>query len=64
MQIKAADFPKAVTVAIEKNYPKWIVTEADKTETPKNGTIYEADIKNGNDKKSVAFKEDGTPVNE
>ncbi len=63
-QIKEADLPKAVKDAIDKNYGGWTITEADKTETAKNGTIYEADLKNGNDKKAVAFKEDGTPVTE
>ena len=62
--IAASAFPKAVSDAIKTKYPGYTIAEADKTETAKNGTIYEADIKNGKDKKEVAFKEDGTPVTE
>ncbi|MBA3647086.1 MAG: PepSY-like domain-containing protein [Chitinophagales bacterium] len=63
-EIKASEFPKAVAEAIQKQYPGWIITEADITQTEKNGTIYEAAIKNGKLKKGVAFKEDGIPVKE
>jgi len=63
-KIKAADLPKAVAAAIKLKYPGWANAEADKTETSKHGTIYEADLKNGIKKKAVAFKEDGTPVKE
>ena len=62
--IAVSEFPKAVTNAIQKNYPGWKISEADRTETAKNGLIYEADIKSGIHKKEVAFKEDGTPVKE
>lgn len=55
-------FPDASKVSWGKESPKeW---ESDKTETLKNGTIYEADLKNGKEKKSVAFKENGSPVAE
>ena len=63
-KIKAADLPKAVAAALKMKYPGWAIAEADKTETSKHGTIYEADLKNGMKKKAVAFKEDGTTVKE
>ena len=62
--ITADQLPKAVADAIKKAYPDWKIKEADKTETAKNGLIYEADLKLGSKKKEVAFKEDGTPVAE
>ena len=61
-KINATNLPKAVADAIKSKYPGWTISEADKTETSKHGTIYEADLKKGMDKKSVAYKEDGTPV--
>ena len=61
-KITTDQFPKAVADAIKKAYPNWKIKEADKTETAKNGLIYEADLKLGSKKKGVAFKEDGTPV--
>ncbi|MCX6275262.1 MAG: PepSY-like domain-containing protein [Bacteroidetes bacterium] len=61
-EIPVSQLPKAVAEAIQKQYPGWKITEADKTETAKNGTIYEADLKSGNMKKSLAFKADGTTV--
>ncbi len=61
-EISASQLPKAVSDAIQKQYPNWKITEADKTETAKNGRIYEADIKSGTKKKALAFKEDGTTV--
>lgn len=63
-QIAVSEFPKVVADAIQKLYPGWKITEADRTETAKNGLIYEVDIKSGTQKKEVAFKEDGTPVTE
>ena len=63
-KIKTVDLPKAVLVAINKKYPGCKILEADKTETSKHGTIYEADIKYGSKKTGLAFKENGTPVNE
>ena len=62
--INATDLPKAVSDAIALKYPGWTIAEADKTETLKHGTIYEADLKMGTKKKSVAFKENGLPVKE
>ncbi|MEP7171819.1 MAG: PepSY-like domain-containing protein [Bacteroidota bacterium] len=62
--ILISQLPKAVTDAIQKQYPNWKITEADKTETAKHGTIYEADIKSGTQKKALAFKEDGSTVKE
>lgn len=63
-EINVSELPKAVNDAIQKKYPGWKITEADRTETAKNGLIYEADIKSGIHKKEVAFKEDGTVVTE
>lgn len=63
-KITIAEFPKAVSEAIQTKYPGWKITEADRTETAKNGLIFEADIKSGAQKKEVVFKEDGTPVQE
>jgi hypothetical protein len=62
--IKAASLPSAVASAIKKNYPGYVILEADKTETSKHGTIYEADLKKGKSKRAVAYKEDGTYVKE
>ena len=63
-EIKATSLPTAVANAIKTTYPGWKIAEADKTETSKHGTIYEADLKKGTSKKAVAYKEDGTPVKE
>ncbi|MEI7522912.1 MAG: PepSY-like domain-containing protein [Mariniphaga sp.] len=62
LQIPISGLPKPVNEAIKSQYPGWTITEADKTETLKHGTIYEADLKKGGAKKEVAFKEDGTVV--
>jgi len=62
--INKEELPKAILTVIQKKYPGWIIMEADKTETAKNGTLYEADIKNGTKKLSLALKEDGTVVKE
>jgi hypothetical protein len=62
MVIPVTSLPPAVADAIQKSYPGWKITEADKTDTAKNGLIYEADIKSGTQKKALAFKEDGTVV--
>ena len=40
----------------------WKIVEADLTETAKNGTIYEVDLKKGLKSKSLAFKENGTII--
>ena len=63
-EIKATSLPAAVAAAIKTTYPGWTIAEADKTETSKHGTIYEADLKKGISKKGVAYKEDGKPVKE
>ena len=60
--IKATELPPAVSAIISKEFAGWQITEADKTETFKNGTIYEADLKKGKLKKAVAYKQDGTKV--
>ncbi len=63
-KIAITALPKAVASAIKSKYAGWTITEADQTETAKNGTVYEADLKKGMMKKGVAFKADGTPVAE
>lgn len=63
-KIKIADLPNAVATKLKTKYHGWVITEADKTESLKNGTIYEADLKLGKKKKSLAFKEDGSIVKE
>jgi Putative beta-lactamase-inhibitor-like, PepSY-like len=63
-KIKITDLPKAVAAAIKSSFPGWTIIEADKTETLKNGTVYEADLKKGKTKKGVAFKEDGSRATE
>lgn len=63
-QIKAANLPSAVAASIKSKYPGWVISEADKTESAKHGTIYEADLKKGKLKKDVVFKENGTSVTE
>lgn len=63
-KIYTADLPKAVLDAIRAKYVGWRIVEVDKTESAKHGSIYEADLKKGTKKKGVAFKEDGTLVNE
>ena len=61
-KIAIASLPKPVAAAIKSRYAEWTITEADMTETAKNGTVYEADLKMGKMKKGVAYKADGTPV--
>ncbi len=61
-EIKIADLPKDVSEAILSKYPGWSITEADKTDSAKHGTIYEIDLKKGVEKKEVAFKADGTVI--
>lgn len=62
--IAISALPKPVEEAIDKQYPKWKISSADKTETAKNGVVYEVGIKSASHKKEVIFKEDGTPVKE
>ncbi len=56
------DLPVAVSDAIQTLYGSWIVRDVYKTETTKQGLLYEADLKKGKRKKEVAFKEDGTLI--
>ncbi|MDB5119626.1 MAG: hypothetical protein JWN56_844 [Sphingobacteriales bacterium] len=62
--IAVSTLPKQVKEAINKQYTKWKISSADKTETAKNGVVYEVGIKSGVHKKEVVFKEDGTPIKE
>lgn len=62
--IKISELPKAVFDALQKKYHNWKIIEVDRTETAKNGVIFEVDVKSGSHKKGVAFKEDGTEVKE
>lgn len=61
-EIKGASLPKAVLAAVKSKYKDWKIVEADLTETAKNGTIYEVDLKKGLKSKSLAFKENGTII--
>ncbi|WP_316633107.1 PepSY-like domain-containing protein [uncultured Flavobacterium sp.] len=63
-EVKASALPKAVADAIKAKYPDWKIAEADKTESAKLGSIYEADLRKGMSKKSLAIKADGTFVKE
>ena len=63
-QIKAINLPKAVLAAVKSNYMDWKIVEADLTQTAKNGTIYEVDLRKGMKSKSLAFKENGSSVKE
>jgi len=62
--IKKEELPTAVALALKAKYADWTITEADKTESAKLGSIYEADLKKGSKKQSVALKADGTFVTE
>ncbi len=63
-KITFEQLPKAVAEVLKKSYADWKIVEVDKTETAKNGLIYEADLKKGKEKKTAAYKEDGTVVME
>jgi hypothetical protein len=63
-EIKSVDLPKAVLESVKSKYSDWKIVEADKTETSKNGTIYEVDLKKGMKSKSLAFKENGMSIKE
>lgn len=63
-EIAYTALPNAVGDAINKLYAGYTIGVCTKTETPKNGIIYEAMIKKDKDKKEVVFKEDGTEVKE
>lgn len=60
--IKISELPKAVIQTEQKKFPGWKLVGAEKTETAKNGLIYETIITSGTHKKEIAFKENGTPV--
>lgn len=63
-EINANNLPKAVLVALKSKFKDWKIVEADLTDTAKNGTIYEVDLKKGFKSKSVAFKENGIGIQE
>lgn len=63
-EIKVASLPAVVLSNVKMKYAAWKIVEADKTESAKHGTIYEVDLKKGLKSKSLAFKADGTSVNE
>jgi hypothetical protein len=62
--LQSTILPEAVADEIKLKYPDWTIIEADKTETPKHITIYEADLKKGKEKKSIGFKDNGIPISE
>lgn len=55
--------PSAIKEELEKAYPGWTLSTLTKIETAKAGTYYEADIRSGNQKKEVAYTENGKAVN-
>jgi Putative beta-lactamase-inhibitor-like, PepSY-like len=61
-KIKFNQLPMAVAEAYNKTFLDWKIIEVDRTETVKNGVIYEIDMKKGKEKKTAAYKEDGTVV--
>lgn len=63
-EINAANLPKAILATLKMNYSDWKITEADKTETAKHGTLYEVDLKKGLKSKSLAYNEDGKFIKE
>ena len=60
--VNIKDIPVAVTDGIKKQYIDWTIATAEKTESQRNGTIYEMTLKKGKATKKVEFKEDGSPV--
>jgi hypothetical protein len=59
-EIPVSQLPAKIVTSINNQYPGWQIVGADKIETPKKDTFYEADIKSGSKKKEVELKEDGT----
>jgi hypothetical protein len=59
-EIPVSQLPAKMVTFINNQYPGWQIVGADKIETPKKDTFYEADIKSGNKKKVLELKEDGT----
>lgn len=62
--INSSELPKAVGDAIKAQYPTWTIAKTSRTETAKKGVIYKATVKNANEKKHLAFNENGTAVTE
>lgn len=59
-EIKVSELPEVVSKAILSKYPTAKITSADKIESAKKPTVYEADLKIGRKEKEVLVHSDGT----